>query len=65
MSTLDTTATLTALHRTNAIARMRKLALHEIVFEAREASSLEALRMHLERIVGDLEALELEVVSKA
>lgn len=65
MSTLDTTATLAALHRTNAIARMRKLALSEILRESRNSSSLEVLRNQIERLVHDLEALELEAVSKA
>ena len=64
-TTLDTPETLAALHRINAIARARKLALHEIRFEAREASSLEAFRAELDRVLDYLETVERDLVSKA
>lgn len=63
--TLDTTATNAALHRTNAIARLRKMSIHEIVRESRDASSLEALRAQIERIAAELETRELNLISAA
>jgi hypothetical protein len=62
--TLDTPETLAALHRTNTVARVRKLSINEIVRESRNASSLEALRTEIERIVAELEATERNAISK-
>lgn len=62
--TLDTPATLAALHRTNAIAKARKLAINEIIREARGASSLQALRDTIDRISAEL-GINENNVSKA
>lgn len=62
--TLDTPATLAALHRTNAIAKARKLAINEIIRESRNASSLQALRDAIDRIGAELGVNESNV-SKA
>lgn len=64
MQTLDTPATLAALHRTNAIAKARRLALSTIEREARSASSLEALRTMIEQALADLSTIEREAISK-
>ena len=61
---LDTKETIAALHRTNTIARTRKMALNEIIRESRNASSLETLRAEIERIVAHCEMLERDTVSK-
>lgn len=58
MTTLDTPATLAALHRTNAIAKARKLALSTIEREARSASSLDGLRVVIEGVLADLAVIE-------
>lgn len=60
--TLDTPATLAALHRTNSIAKARKLALNEIICEARNASSLQALRDAVERIEATLQIREANAI---
>jgi hypothetical protein len=65
MSTLDTSATLAALHRTNAIARVRKLTINEIVRESRSASSLEALRVIIEQLADQCNTHEQNNISKA
>jgi hypothetical protein len=59
--TLDTPATLAALHRTNAIAKARRLALNEIDRESRNASSLQALRDAIDRINAELAINEANV----
>ena len=64
MNRLDTPETIAALHRTNAIAKARKLALSTIDREARGASSLEALRVIIERTLADLATVEREAISK-
>lgn len=64
MSTLDTKETLASLHRTNALARMRKLTLHSIVRESREASSLEALRSMIEQLVDQLAVHEQNITKQ-
>lgn len=63
--TLDTPATLAALHRTNAIAKARKLALNEIIRESRNASNLQQLRDAIDRICADLGTTEQNAISKA
>jgi hypothetical protein len=62
--TLDTPATLAALHRTNAIAKVRRLALSTIEREARSASSLETLRVMIERTLAELATIERDAISK-
>jgi hypothetical protein len=62
--TLDTPATLAALHRTNAIAKARRLALSTIEREARSASSLETLRIMIERTLAELAIIERDAISK-
>lgn len=64
MNRLDTPETLAALHRTNAIAKARKLALNTIDREARNASSLEALRSIIEQTLTQLDTIEREAISK-
>lgn len=64
MNCLDTPATIAALHRTNSVAKARKLALSTIEREARDASSLEALRVMIERTLSDLATIEREAISK-
>jgi hypothetical protein len=63
--TLDTPATLAALHRTNAIAKVRRLALSTIEREAKSASSLEGLRTIIEKALSDLAIIERDAISKA
>ena len=65
MSTLDTKETLAALHRTNAIARVRRLTINEIVRESRNASSLEALRQMIEQLVDQCDTHERDGISQA
>ena len=65
MNTLDTKETLAALHRTNAIAKARKIALNRIAQEARSASSLEALRGMIEQLIDQCDTIEREAISKA
>jgi hypothetical protein len=62
--TLDTPATLAALHRTNAIAKARRLALSTIERETRSASSLETLRIMIERTLAELAIIERDAISK-
>ena len=62
--TLDTPATLAALHRTNAIAKARRLALSTIEREAREAATLETLRVMIERTLAELAIIERDAISK-
>jgi hypothetical protein len=62
--TLDTPATLAALHRTNAIAKARRLALSTIERETRGASSLETLRIMIERTLAELAIIERDAISK-
>lgn len=64
MNTLDTKETLTTLHRVNAMARMRKLTLHSIVRESREAGSLEALRTMIEQLVDQLAVHEQNITKQ-
>lgn len=64
MNRLDTPETIAALHRTNAIAKARQLALHSIIREARATSSLEALREAIERITEELHQHEQNAISK-
>lgn len=64
MNRLDTPETIAALHRTNAIAKARRLALNTIDREARGASSLEALRLIIEQTLADLATIEREAISK-
>ena len=64
MSTLDTTETLATLHRVNAMARMRKLTLHAIVRESRQAGSLEALQGMIEQLVDQLAVHEANVTKQ-
>lgn len=63
MNTLDTKETLAALHRTNAIARLRKMAINEIFRASREAGSLEILRAEIERIEQELHERETLAIS--
>lgn len=62
--TLDTPATLAALHRTNTIAKARRLALSTIEREAREAATLETLRVMIERTLAELAIIERDAISK-
>lgn len=64
MQTLDTPETIAALHRTNAIAKARRLAVNTIEREARAASSLEALRAIIEQTIADLATIERDAISK-
>lgn len=64
MSTLDTKETLATLHRVNAIAKIRKLAVNEIFRAAREAGSLEILRAEIERIEQEMHNHEQHLVSQ-
>ena len=58
MTTLDTTATLKALARTNDIAKARKLALNAIERETRSAHSAQALTAMIKEILVKLEIAE-------
>lgn len=60
--TLDTPETLAVLHRTNEIAKARKLAINEVIREARNASSLQALRDAIDRIGSELDVREANAV---
>ena len=64
MTRLDTPATIAALHRTNAIARVRRLTINEIVRESRNASSLEALRDMIAQLVDQCDTHERNHISQ-
>ena len=64
MSTLDTKETLATLHRVNAIAKIRKLAVNEILRASREAGSLEILRAEIERIEQEMHNNEQHLISQ-
>ncbi len=58
MTTLDTAATLKLLARTNDIAKARKLAINEILRECRNASSIQALCININRIIYECDIRE-------
>ena len=61
---LNNPATLIALHKANEIAKARKLALSTIEREAREASTVEALRSVIDRALAELAAAEREAAAR-
>ncbi len=63
MSTMDTKETLATLHRVNAIAKLRKLAINEILRQARSAPTLERLQAEIDRIEQELFEREQHLIS--
>tara|TARA_R110000868_G_scaffold342706_1_gene603609 strand:+ start:384 stop:575 length:192 start_codon:yes stop_codon:yes gene_type:complete len=61
---LNNPATLLALHRINEIAKARRLALNTIDREARAASTVEALRIVIDRALAELATAEREVADR-
>ena len=61
MATLDTTATLAALGRTNDIAKARKLALNAIEREIRSGAGEQALRESIARILRECDIREANI----
>jgi hypothetical protein len=61
---LNNPATLIALHKANEIAKARKLALSTIEREARAASTVEALRIVIDRALAELAAAEREALTR-
>jgi len=61
---LNNPATLIAIHRLNEIAKARRLALNTIDREARAASSIEALRIVIDRALAELAAAEREAADR-
>ena len=62
--TLDTHATLAALHRTNAIAKARKLAISAIERETRCDHSAQTLKALIQDILHKLDIIERDAISK-
>ena len=60
---LDTPETLAALHRTNALAKVRRLAVNQILRDSRNASSLDALRALIEQTIAELDQREQNAIS--
>lgn len=63
MNTPDTKETLATLHRVNALAKVRKLAINEILRQAKSAPSLERLQAEIERIEQKLFEREQHLIS--
>jgi len=61
---LNNPATLIVLHRTSEIAKARRLALNTIDREARAASTVEALRIVIDRTLAELAAAEREAADR-
>ena len=61
---LNSPATLIVLHRTSEIAKARRLALNTIYREARDASTVEAVRSAIDRVLAELAAAEREVTDR-
>ena len=61
---LNNPATLIAIHRINEIAKARRLALNTIDREARAASSIEALRIVIDRALAELATAEREAADR-
>jgi hypothetical protein len=61
---LNSPATLIVLHRANEIAKARRLALNTIYREAQDASTVEALRRAIDRVLLELAAAEREAAAR-
>jgi hypothetical protein len=61
---LNSPATLIVLHRANEIAKARRLALNSIYRLARDASSIEAVRSAIDRVLAELAAAEREITDR-
>ena len=61
---LNNPATLIVLNRTSEVAKARRLALNTIYREARDASTVEAVRSAIDRVLAELAAAEREVAEK-
>jgi hypothetical protein len=61
---LNSPATLIVLHRANEIAKARRLALNSIYRLARDASSIEAVRSAIDRVLAELAAAEREAADR-
>jgi len=59
---LDTNPALALLDRTNAIAKARKLAINAILSECRNASSVQALCVNIDRIVYECDKAEAQAM---
>jgi hypothetical protein len=60
---LNNPATLIVLHRANEIAKARRLALNNIYRLARDASSIEAVRSSIDRVLAELAAAERKITA--
>jgi hypothetical protein len=61
---LNSPATLIVLHRANEIAKARRLALNSIYRLARDASTVEAVRSEIDRVLAELAAAEREALTR-
>ena len=61
---LNSPATLIVLHRANEIAKARRLALNTIYREAQGASTVEALRSAIDRVLTELATAEREATDR-
>jgi len=61
---LNNPATLIVLHRTSEIAKARRLALNNIYHLARDASTVEAVRSAIDRVLLELAAAEREAAAR-
>jgi hypothetical protein len=61
---LNSPATLIVLHRANEIAKARRLALNSIYRLARDASTVEAVRSAIDRVLAELAAAEREAADR-
>ena len=60
---IDSNTANATLHRLNALAKVRRLAVNQILRDSRNASSLDALRTLIEQTIAELDQREQNAIS--